>query len=93
MKITIKYVLPLSKVVGKEFEQLPINKKMTVAEIVDLLVVKYGPEFGKYIYNQAPKNQDKEYRVVFKKNEIMANPWDMLKDGDKITLISALYGG
>ena len=47
--VTVKYLMVFSQITQKRKEVIPINKGMTLQDLIDLLCAKYGRKFKKAI--------------------------------------------
>ncbi len=93
MEIKVHYLSPFMEITEAKNEIIKTKKELTIAELLEQLVERYGERFAKFIYRYDANKQIEGYRVIIKKNDYLAKKDDFIKDGDQITLITAIIGG
>lgn len=94
IEVKVKFYAMLREATGKKMEIIKLPAKLSVGDLITLLVERYGDDFGKYIYDLGKEVRD---YLSFMLNGININSLDglntMLRDGDVLSLLPPVGGG
>lgn len=85
--VTVKYLMVFSQITQKRREEIPIQKEMTLKDLISLLYVKYGRRFKKAF----EENLDHRSALITINSNLEELSY-ILKPGDEI-IISHIAGG
>jgi MoaD family protein len=96
VKVRVEYLGHIRNTIGSaREEEVEINDKATVAELLDVLSEKYGAPFKKALYE--PKSKDVKSNYIVTVNGYLLNQLNgvetELKNGDHVTLLPIVSGG
>ena len=94
MEVEVKFYAMLREIANKKVERVSLSAKSSVRDLVDLLVDRYGEEFGNYIYDGEKRVRN---YLSFVLNGVNVNSLDgfdtPLNDGDTLSLLPPVGGG
>ncbi|KON30463.1 hypothetical protein AC482_03810 [miscellaneous Crenarchaeota group-15 archaeon DG-45] len=94
MEIEVKFYAMLREIAGKRHERIEMPAKSSVRDLIDLLVDRYGGEFGRYIYDA--EKRERRY-LSYMLNGVNVNSLQgfdtPLSDGDVLSLLPPVGGG
>ena len=94
MKVKIKFFTSLREITGNKMVNLQLKNKISVEQLLFLLLEKYGQEFRDYVYNQEGKVQDFLSFLINGKNINNLQGFNtILKEGDIIAILPPVGGG
>ena len=94
MKVIIKFFTSLREITGNKMVNLQLKNKMSVEQVLFLLLEKYGQEFRDYVYNQEGKVQDFLSFLINGKNINNLQGFNtVLREGDIIAILPPVGGG
>jgi molybdopterin synthase sulfur carrier subunit len=94
MKVKIKFFTSLREITGTKMVILHLKNKMSVEQLLFLLLEKYGQEFCDYVYNQEGKVQDFLSFLINGKNINNLQGFNTeLREGDIIAILPPVGGG
>ncbi|MCS7145211.1 MAG: ubiquitin-like small modifier protein 1 [Nitrososphaerota archaeon] len=93
--ITVKtrYYAYLHEITGVREEEIALDEGSTVAELVELLVQKYGPRLRAYILSEGLKLRP-NVAVAVNGVKVSEEPLKkVLRDGDTVVILPPVSGG
>ena len=94
MNVKIKFFTSLREITGNKMVNLQLKNKISVEQLLFLLLEKYGQEFRDYVYNQEGKVQDFLSFLINGKNINNLQGFNtILKEGDIIAILPPVGGG
>ena len=94
MKVKIKFFTSLREITGTKMVNLQLKNKMSLEQLLLLLLEKYGQEFRDYVYNQEGKVHDFLSFLVNGKNINNLQGFNtILQEGDIIAILPPVGGG
>ena len=94
MNVKIKFFTSLREITGNKMVNLQLKNKISVEQLLSLLLEKYGQEFRDYVYNQEGKVQDFLSFLINGKNINNLQGFNtVLKEGDIIAILPPVGGG
>ncbi|GFN23920.1 MoaD/ThiS family protein [Thermanaeromonas sp. C210] len=102
MEITLKYYNLVSEVTGKTTERFPLpegKEGLTLAELLELLIQRYGKEMGKLLFRE-PRKVNPSLLILANgqlltrgEGNIEEMGQQFIGPGAEIALLSAIAGG
>ena len=92
MEIELRYLIPLNSITGVKREKIQILEGITIEDLMDLLVNKYGKRFKNNICSRS-KTVLGRYLVNFSKNGTLSKAEEILYDQDQLPIFKELCGG
>ena len=94
MKVEVKFFTSLREITGKKTEEIQIQEKTTVKDILTILSEKYGKNFREYIYSKNGKVQGFLSFLVNGKNINAVEGFETkLRKGDTVAILPPVGGG
>lgn len=94
MNVKIKFFTSLREITGNKMVNLQLKNKISVDQLLFLLLEKYGQEFRDYVYNQEGNVQDFLSFLINGKNINNLQGFNtVLKEGDIIAILPPVGGG
>ena len=94
MNVKIKFFTSLREITGNKMVNLQLKNKISVDQLLFLLLEKYGQKFRDYVYNQEGKVQDFLSFLINGKNINNLQGFNtVLKEGDIIAVLPPVGGG
>ena len=94
LEVKVKFFAMLREIAGKKAEEITLQAKSSVGDLINFLVERYGPEFERYIYNS--EKYARNY-LSYMLNGVNINRLDgfntILKNGDVLALLPPIGGG
>ena len=94
MNVKIKFFTSLREITGNKMVNLQLKNKISVDQLLFLLLEKYGQEFRDYVYSQEGNVQDFLSFLINGKNINNLQGFNtVLKEGDIIAILPPVGGG
>lgn len=93
-KIVVKYVATFWKLTGKRKEEEEITEGFTIADLINMLLRRYGPEFEHAILDETGELKTNVFLLL--NGELIRTLEDsrrILKDGDAVMFSPPIGGG
>ena len=92
MKINLRYTAQLKDVAKVGTDEIELGENDGIQVLLDCLVKKYDKAFGAILFDK-----DGNYRnsnlIVINQSQVNYAEDSLLKDGDKVTIMSPISGG
>ncbi len=94
MKVTVKFFTTLREIVGKPQEQIELSEAVTVNEVLQQLVEKYGEKFTLYVYTERGKVRGHLHFLINGKSiTIQQGLKTKLRKNDILAILPPVGGG
>jgi len=92
MKVKVKYTAQLKKAVGQGEEQVEVDKKSQVKDLLNLLFYQRKEAFENMVFSSDGTFLD-AVLLILNGQQIAYESSEILKDGDEVLIMSPIAGG
>lgn len=92
MKIKLRYTAQLKDVAKVGTDEMELKENDGIQTLLGELVEKYDKEFGAILFD-AKGNYRNSNLIVINQSQVNYAENSLLKDGDKVTIMSPISGG